>query len=400
VGAVALIETDPGYILVSYGNYTLETSLWVGLLLLLLFTSLVYGAVRLVRKLIAGQHSLLNWLGTRKTRQAARLTNRGLINFIEGNWERARSQLLRGAKHNETSMINYIMAARASARLNELDKMREYLGAAEDAESEAGIAVELTQAELKLEAGQYEQALATLVRARRNAGRHPYVLELLHRACIGLKDWENLIALLPDLRKYQVLSDREITALERQAHRELLRSCAGADEPLNKLHEAWGIMPASLRHDPEMAHVYVDELVAMDEKETAEGVMLQTLKQTWDAGMVRRYGLLKGADAAKQLNRAESWLSDHADDAELLLSLGRLASRDRLWGKARDYFESSYRLQRRPETCAELGRLLVALGEPKVAAAYFREGLMAREGDLPELPMPENLLPHPKRVAS
>ena len=36
VGVVALIETDPGYVLVSYGNYTLETSLWVGLLVLLL----------------------------------------------------------------------------------------------------------------------------------------------------------------------------------------------------------------------------------------------------------------------------------------------------------------------------------------------------------------------------
>ena len=36
VGIVAVIETDPGYVLVSYANYTLETSLWVGLLLLLL----------------------------------------------------------------------------------------------------------------------------------------------------------------------------------------------------------------------------------------------------------------------------------------------------------------------------------------------------------------------------
>ena len=32
VGVIALIETDPGYVLVAYGNYTLETSLWVGLL--------------------------------------------------------------------------------------------------------------------------------------------------------------------------------------------------------------------------------------------------------------------------------------------------------------------------------------------------------------------------------
>ena len=52
------------------------------------------------------------------------------------------------------------------------------------------------------------------------------------------------------------------------------------------------------------------------------------------------------------------------------------SARDKLWGKARDYFESSYRVQRSPEICAELGRLLSGLGEPKVAAAYYREGLL------------------------
>ena len=30
-GIVGIIETDPGYVLVAYGNYTLEASLWVGL---------------------------------------------------------------------------------------------------------------------------------------------------------------------------------------------------------------------------------------------------------------------------------------------------------------------------------------------------------------------------------
>ncbi len=31
VGVVALIEADPGYVLLSFGNYTLEASLWVAL---------------------------------------------------------------------------------------------------------------------------------------------------------------------------------------------------------------------------------------------------------------------------------------------------------------------------------------------------------------------------------
>ena len=80
-------------------------------------------------------------------------------------------------------------------------------------------------------------------------------------------------------------------------------------------------------------------------------------------------------------------------------ALGRLCARDKLWGKARDYFESSYRLERTPEVCAELGRLILALGEPKVAAAYYREGLQIGESGLPELPMPESTVPAGRRLA-
>ena len=90
----------------------------------LLFTLLIYTVVRVFRRVLTGQNSLTSWLGTRRTRAASRLTTRGLISFIEGNWNRARRQLLRGAKNSEAPLINYLMAARASYRLNEPDKMR------------------------------------------------------------------------------------------------------------------------------------------------------------------------------------------------------------------------------------------------------------------------------------
>jgi len=399
VGIVAVIETDPGYVLVAYGNYTIETSLWIGVLVLALFTLGVYLLLRLIRRLLGGQQSLASWIGGRRTRAASRLTTRGLISFIEGNWSRARRQLLRGAKNSEAPLLNYLMSARASYRLNEADKMREYLGAAEDAESEAGIAVELTQAELRLRSGKYEQALATLVRARRNAGRHPYVLDLLHQAYYGLRDWPELAALLPELKKYKVLSAQALESLEREIYTEMLAASAAADDNGEALRQAWQKMPAALKQDASVLHSYIALLVKGGNHAAAEKVIPRALKQNWDSRLVREFGYVQGEDSARQLAQAESWLSAHTDDAQLLLCLGRLAAREKLWGKARDYFESSYRLERSAEVCAELGRLLVALGEPKVAAAYFREGLQLKETGLPELPMPESTIPAARRLA-
>ena len=138
-----------------------------------------------------------------------------------------------------------------------------------------------------------------------------------------------------------------------------------------------------------MLDEYVALLVKGEHHAAAEKVILRALKQSWDSKLVREYGFVVGQDGAKQLAHAEAWLPAHPEDPQLLLTLGRLAARQELWGKARDYFEGSYRLERTAEVCAELGRLLVALGEPKLAGAYYREGLNLREPDLPELPMPE-----------
>ena len=63
VGLVALIESDPGYILISYGLTTIETSLWVGLLLLVVFNLLFYVGLRLLRKLLATRGVISDWLG-------------------------------------------------------------------------------------------------------------------------------------------------------------------------------------------------------------------------------------------------------------------------------------------------------------------------------------------------
>ena len=133
VGVVAVIETDPGYLLLAYGDYTLESSLWVGLVLLVLFTLLLYALIALLRRIFGGQKSLSGWLGSRRTRRATRLTDRGLVNFIEGNWSKARRELLRGTRSNDAPLVNYLLAARASAQLGEPEQTEQQLLAAEEA---------------------------------------------------------------------------------------------------------------------------------------------------------------------------------------------------------------------------------------------------------------------------
>ena len=195
------------------------------------------------------------------------------------------------------------------------------------------------------------------------------------------------------------MSVESLAKLERDTYRAWLLDAAGKEEIDDEARSLWQKLPGDLKKDAELQSAYVELLNRDGDHSAAEKLLVRSLKHNWDSRLVRQYGLLEGGDAAEHLARAESWLADHPDDPQLLLCLGRLSARDKLWGKARDYFENSYRLQKDPEVCAELGRLLIGLGEPKVAAAYFREGLLLSQDDLPDLPEPAKLLPLSQRLA-
>lgn len=393
VGIVALIENDPGYVLLSLGNYSLESSLWVGLILLSVVAFTLYFVVRLFYRLISGQRTLFSWFEHRHEAQARRNTTRGLISFSEGNWAAARRQVVRGAHKNEAPLLNHLLAAQASHSLGEPDKAREFLDAAAEAEGDAAIAVDLARVDLHLQSGAYEQAFALLKDIRPVAAKYPKALGQLRQACVGLGDWDGLLTLLPELKKHKVLPLAEYEKFEREVHQRRLSNASTGDAASTEiLRAAWQQVPTQLKQDSLMVSTYSQQLMAVGAHDVAEKLILKGLKHSWDPALVRQFGLLEGGQVAKRLTQAESWLSSHSEDSELLLCLGRLSARDRLWGKARDYFESSYRIERSPEVCAELGRLLTGLGEPKVAAAYYRDGLLVVEGGLPELPMPDKVV--------
>lgn len=400
VGIVALIETEPGYLLIAYGGYTVETSFWVGIVAIAAAVLTLYALLRFLHRLLSSPGSVLNWASERRLRQSSRLTSRGLVNFIEGNWSRARRQLLRGAKFSEAPLLNYLIAARASYRLQESDAMRQHLAAAANTDLDAGIAVDLTQAEMQLHAKQYEEARETLTRAGRNAGRHPYALHLLCRAHEGLGDAEAVVALLPELRKHRMRPADEIDALEERVHRALLeRAAAAGDSEL--LQARWRKVPARMRDDGKAQLRYYESLLECGEGLLVEKTILKSLRRHWDRDLVALFGRIPRENGAQSaLAKAESWLKNRPEDPDLLLCLGRIALQERLWQKARDYLERSHKLHPSEEACLELGRLLAAAGEHAAAAAAFYTGAQLRGSPLPELPQPDDVVPGNHRLES
>ncbi len=380
VAVALLVQGDTGYVLINYGQWSIESSLTLAILLLVVGFLLLYTAIRLIGAALGVPARLHAWRRNRRTLRARRTMVRGLTALAEGHWLKAERDLSRYAEHSETPLLNYLGAARAAQQLGDESRRDHYLSMAHRSDSEGELAVGVTQAELQMESGQLEQALATVMHLRGVTPKNVHVLLLLRRLYERLASWEELAQLLPELRKRKVLEEDEADALERQVYSALLKY-AHEHGKLEQLRAVWERTPRYLRQKPEVVTVYVRGLLALGGGDEAEELLADTVRRHWDPELVRLYGLAESKNPTQQLATAEEWLKRHQRHPLLLLTLGRVAIRAQLWGKARSYLEASVGMEARPEAYRVLGELLERLGEADKAREFYHKGLGLATGD-------------------
>lgn len=381
IAAVALgvgFADDPGLVRIFHGGNVMEMTLAVfallciaGLLALWLLATLVIWAWGVPARLRAR-------LARRRQLRARRALTQGLIEIAEGRWRDGERRLTRNARDSDVPLINYLAAARAAQLLEEDERRDAHLKAAYESTPQATVAVLLTQAELQLAHGQVERALATLRRLQEHSPGHAYGLKLLARVYEQLGEWRNLETLIPRLRKTNVIRPADFERLEVRTLQEAFIS--GAAEGQAALDATWRNTPRRMRKNRDVILAYTAALLQNDAGDRAEAVLRDALKAQWDDELVLMYGEVLSSQPERQLGRVEAWLKEHGDSAALLYAAGHLCARNRLWGKARSYLETSARIQPRPQTWHRLGQLLQDLGQPEAAMQAYRKGLeMCRE---------------------
>lgn len=161
---------------------------------------------------------------------------------------------------------------------------------------------------------------------------------------------------------------------------------------VTELRKLWKQRTKRITPDDALISVYVDLLVHCDGISEAQKVLESALQLVASDMLVRQYSLLglrlNNVGAAQQLQRAEAWLEVRPKDAQLLLALGRIALRNQLWGRARDYFERSLREQANTEVFAELARLLHNLKEQERSPQFLAAQTRMISQALPDFPQP------------
>jgi HemY protein len=368
-----IVCRNPGYVLVSYPGWSVETTLWfAGVVLIILFL-FFYMLLRFSSGVNSIAMRLKQWAINRRKRKARVQTTLGLYNFAEGNWRACEKKLIRGAKHSDMPLINYLVAAFVAQRQRALARRDNYLLTAQKAYADHPVVVGLTRARLQILNQQWEEALAILQRLRQLQPKNAVILQLLKQVYFELKDWVNLKILLPNLRKRHVFSVEEIKQLELKVYSELLFVNSANDAAGVK----WNELPRYLQKHPAIAAIHVEHLLANKDCKEAEAILKMILRKVLDERLLELYALLPSSNPIKKIARAEGWLKENPENSALLLCLGRICKQQKLWGKARQYLEKSACLTKAPAVYLELGQIMEIQNDLRGALDFYSMGLQA-----------------------
>lgn len=368
-----------GYVMLSYGTWVVETSIWVGMVLLVLLVTGLYLGLQMLVGLLQTEDALRAWRAQRGQNKAMRKTVQGLLSLAEGNWKRAQRLLISGA-HGETRLINYLAAARAAQQNGDFDRCDELLAQASTSTKGAELAVGLQQAQLQLDRHQYEQCLATCLRLRKQFPKHQYANKMLLKAYMALEDWQAVVELLPQLIKHRLVLGKAAARLELKAYSSLIEHIVKGRSAQSKdpiaIMKIWRKVPSQVMASKDFLPVadgFVRHLVKLKANVQAESLLRHLLSQTWQSEWITLYAQVKGKDEEKQLLFAENQLQERPNDAALLSTLGRLSMRNELWAKAEEYLQASLALKDDLQTRQVLGHLYLTQGSDQKALDLFKQ---------------------------
>lgn len=373
VGIVLFARDNPGHVLFVVPPYRVEMSIALFVVAAIGFFAAIYVAARIIVRTLQLPREVQAFRARRAREKARAKLDAALRFFFEGRYAKAEKAASDAFRRKEQPALSAVVAARSAQELRKFEDRDRYLTSAESGAPEEKVVRLMTQAELLYREQRPAEALAAMESLRQlEAKPHTGALRLELKIQERLGNWQQVLTLLEQLDKRHAFDAALVEQMRRRAQIEILRGLSFKKE---ELAAYWSKIPASERRDPKIAAVAARSFMEVGECVTAHGVIEQALAAHWQPELVALYGECLGEDALAQTQRAEKWLTEHDDDAGLLLTLGKLCAYQQLWGKAQSYLEASIVVAPSQEAHIALARLAERLGRADEARRHYRKGL-------------------------
>lgn len=371
-----MLAGHQGYVLIRTDNYDINTSVTGLAIIYILSVIALFVIVSILRRIFRTGAHTRGWFLGRKRRRASKQTKAALLKLAEGDHGQVEKLMSRHADHAEQPMVNYLIAAEAAQQRGDVIRANQHLErAAELAESDDQLPVEITRVRLQLARNENHAARHGIDKLLEIAPRHPEVLRLAEQAYLRTSAWSSLLEILPAMEKTRIADEAHITALQQQAWIGLMDQ-AMADQGNDGLKDWWRNQSRKTRQQTVLQVAMAEHLIECNDSDAAQDIVLEGLKRQYDDSLVMLMPRLKSGEPEKLEKTLRQLLKTHSNKPLIHSTMGQLLMQRGEWQQAADAFREA--LKQRPDAFdyAWLADSLDRLHQPEEAALMRREGLL------------------------
>ncbi|MEQ1533910.1 MAG: heme biosynthesis protein HemY [Sideroxydans sp.] len=368
--AVTLLSHQAGYVLLVYPPYRVEMSLVLFVFALLAAFVASYFLIRLVTTTFQLPQHVRHFRAERAQSKGRASMLEALTAFFEGRYAAAEKAAVQAMESGDTSGINSIIAARAANELREFERRDTYLADAQGKTVGEQTMRLMAKAEFQLDQKQPQSALSSL-KTLNDTGirKHIGALGLELKAQQQSRNWDAVLDVTHQLEKRNAINATLATQMRQQAWLEKIKSAAHDSALLRGVLKE---MPAAFKANYKIAAQAARAYMQLGEGAVARHLLTESLNREWNSELVTLFGDCLQGSVVAQIDQAERWLPVHHDDANLLLTLGKLCLHQELWGKAQNYLDASISVQATRDAYLARAQLAEKVHNTEDAARFYQ----------------------------
>lgn len=361
---------NTGYVLISIGQWTIETSVVAALVMLVITVMILRVFAAFVARIIRGTKWGVRWFGNRRTQKAESAFHEALLAINDGDYSGG-SRAANRAWQLRKQPNDALLAAYTAQQIGDLKQAREWL-------THSGKTADLAVSELLLSLRESPESVANrlteLKALVKSYPRHP---TLIRAALLGFKRvhrYHDAVALLPMAKQLKLFSDTEYSRLVEEIYLALMLEAGRLSG--SKLQDYWQSLTRDERRNSDIRRAYLRALITFNQTAAADKVAARALKrgELGIEDLLQRKLLVAGPELRDMVQDA---VKKHPDNPFYLQAVGQMAIAAKDYALAQRALRRAADLAPSQRVWLDLAKTYEELGDTANALKCYREGMRA-----------------------
>ncbi|NLC24057.1 MAG: heme biosynthesis protein HemY [Oxalobacter sp.] len=381
VGLAVLVRYNVSNVVIFFPPYRIDFSLNFFLLILFLFLFVMYLIMRAVDTARRLPAQVTEYRRKKRENEGNRALREAIKALFEGRFVQAEKSAVIAQELPENAGNAALIGARAAHSLSQTARRDAFLASLEKDESFRTARL-MTSLEFLVRDHQTRGALEVLNELNASGTRHVQAQRWALKAQQQAKNWDEVLKLVQSLDKHHAIKPVLADRLRELAYADLFVSGSHDAERVRRL---WQKVPEADRVRPYIAVRAAKAFTAAGLGDEARDLLATAIQSDFDDRLIRAYreaAAETGTEALlKQIENCETWMQAHPSDPELILTLGALCFKEKLWGKAQNNLDRVIYNQEDRAIAREahllLAQLHETLGRTEEAAKHYKASALA-----------------------